>query len=273
METKETYENRVVLFLDILGFKHILSKTTTIEKSEEKDAPEKISELYRVLYEMTDEISQSSNNSSKVITQFSDSIVVSFEENEPEEIFILFEEIQKLIVKLINSKIICRGAISYGKLIHTKEIIFGPALVDAYETESKAAMYPRVILDRSIVEIGRKSNRFKEKNIKDLPDGILEHLLTIYLEKDTDEKYYIDYFSAIVKSYDDVSQISKHLESLKKIILDGLKFKSPDLKVKYGWMKNKYNKMVDELLNREAILAIMDKPEKRKLINKLKKLK
>jgi hypothetical protein len=272
LELKETYENRVVLFLDILGFKNILSKT--VDKSGDKDVPEKILALYKVLYEMTDDISVRTSNTTKVITQFSDSIVVSFEEDEPEEIFLLFEEIQKLIIKLVSSLIICRGAISYGKLIHTEEIIFGPALVDAYETESKAAMYPRVILDKSIADIGKKSNKYKGKEIQSASKDVLDYLSTVNLEKDTDEKYYIDYFTSIIRTYDDIDKVKNHIESLKKIILDGQKFKSPDLKVKYGWMKNKYNRMIDDI-SKFGIgeLKIIKNKELNNYLSKLNRLK
>ena len=56
-------------------------------------------------------------------------------------------------MRLISNDILCRGAVTYGKLIHTKEMIFGPALVQAYETESKAALYPRIILSEDLINM------------------------------------------------------------------------------------------------------------------------
>ena len=237
------YENRVVLFLDILGFKSIIDKTCN---SSGEDIPENINELYNVLNSMTEDFVINEKRTSKIVTQFSDSIVISFKEDEKEGIFILFEEIQNLIVKLLSKRIICRGAISYGKLIHNKDMIFGPALVDAYETETKAAMYPRVILDKSIVDIGRKYRSYKGKMFDDkTANNVLEYLTTQNLSKDTDEKYYIDYFASVVRNNNNSELIKNHIENLRTIIIFGLKHKSPDLKVKYGWMKNKYNVMLD----------------------------
>jgi len=240
----KNYENRVVLFLDILGFKNIIDKT--YNSSTDDDIPTNIFELYDVLLSMTNDFVTNNKKTSKVVTQFSDSIVISFKEDENEGIFILFDEIQNLIIKLLSKKIICRGAISYGKLIHTKDIIFGPALVDAYETETKAAMYPRVILDKSIIDIGKKYHSYRGKKFdNETVNNILEYLTTENLQKDTDEKYYIDYFISVVRNKNEIQLIKNHIENLRLIIINGLKYKSPDLKVKYGWMKNKYNVMVD----------------------------
>ena len=61
------------------------------------------------------------------------------------------------------------------------------------------------------------------------------------------EKHYIDYFNTIFYQSEDVEQLELYLKNLRKITTDGLKFKSPDLKVKYGWLKNKYNRMIKEL--------------------------
>jgi hypothetical protein len=96
------YEKRVTVFLDILGFKQLI-KSTEIK---EEDVEENFSK-------------------SKRITHFSDSIVISFNENEESEIFYTLSEIQNLIINLIYKGIICRGGIAYGKLIHNEKMIFG----------------------------------------------------------------------------------------------------------------------------------------------------
>ena len=243
------YETRVVLFLDILGFKDIISKTV----NKGKDVSKKIQELYDVIDVMTDDFT-TSDKSTKVITQFSDSIVISFKEEEEEAIILLFEEIQSLIVKLILKNIICRGAISYGKLIHNDKIIFGPALNDAYETETKAAMYPRVILDRSIVDIAIKYLKSYKGEPIDLSNdfsrfglpSLAETLVTHNLQKDTDEKFYIDYFFSVILNYkNEPERLKSYLSQLSSIIVKGQQSEKPDIKVKYGWMKNKYNSMIE----------------------------
>ncbi len=36
-----------------------------------------------------------------------------------------------------------------GKLYHKNRVVFGPALVDAFELESKVAKFPRILISRS----------------------------------------------------------------------------------------------------------------------------
>jgi len=234
------YENRVVLFLDILGFQKIIEDTI----SKGIDRAEHIEKLYETLRLIREEVSQMKSGTSRVVTQFSDTVVVSFQENDTKEITIFFQSILTLVMKLISREIICRGAISYGKLIHTNDCVFGPALNDAYLTESSAALYPRIILDKSIVDT-LKAN-YKDK----IPDMLsvmrMESKVNAFLEIDTDDKLYLDYFTGALSMPKDKT-ILDYFVTLRKIISNGQRYTSPSIKIKYGWMKNKYNKFFDDL--------------------------
>jgi len=226
------YENRIVLFIDILGFRSIIKQT--IDQFD-NDIENKITSLYETLIIVSKAISLTNYKKSKIVTQFSDLLVISFLAEDKSLIFELLEDIKDLIVLLVDRGIIFRGAISYGKLIHDDEIIFGPALIHAYYTESTAALYPRVILDKSLIMIGEIEDfAFDGRNIE--ADYIYK-----FIRKDTDEKFYIDYFDSALFSAKDANE---YLNNLKSIIEDGLKSTSPSLEVKYGWMQNKFNNMI-----------------------------
>lgn len=265
------YEDRFVLFLDILGFKSIIDKT--IEKDiENKQA---IETLYNNLDEIRSFLIQRlkehksliyKDNKSVQVTQFSDSIIISFESDKNATLLILIRTIQELLIKLVNNGLLCRGAISFGKLIHNDKIIFGPALNDAYETETKAAIYPRIVLDKSIIALG-KSSKLKASQFGEREEVILE-----FLAKDSDEKYYIDYFSKSVYDYEYVTNIQNYLTNLRTIIVNGSRFTKPDLKVKYGWMKNKYNVLLEILQSEKKIIDISKEKGLFEYINKLSKL-
>lgn len=260
------YENRIVLFLDILGFKAIIDKTVIKDKDKTTD----IENLYKnltliksLLIEtlkkdkikvrpMMDEAKNTVKNFSLKVTQFSDSIIISFLNDNNETLLKLIRAIQELIINLANEGLICRGAISYGKLIHDDKLIFGPALNDAYETETRAAIYPRIIMDKSIIELGNiGSLKIFDKSRKTKKDLILN-----YLKQDTDDKYYVDYFPTDIGSYKYMTNIKIYLFNLRLIIINGLRSQKPDLKIKYGWMKNKYNKMLNELKSENKIYEI-----------------
>lgn len=257
------YDSRIVLFLDILGFrKHVLDTTEKDKETNEfVDIEEKITALYETLSKMG-EIAGVNGNQEKInVTQFSDSIVISFLDRSPSKASTVFEIILKIIVHLVGKQIICRGALSYGKFIHDSQILFGPALVDAYETESKAAMYPRVIMDRKIYDFSRMYHDKKTGTFV-IPEGISD-----YLKLDLDGKYYIDYFTAARRVIQDDNNLIAYYKTLREIIIQGRKFEQPDLKVKYGWLKMKYNKFLRNITSENMSPKVFD------YLNKLKQLK
>lgn len=254
------YENRVTAFIDILGFKDLLSGT--VQKGE--DNPEKIQEIfdaYKSIREVWDldksetSFSKDIPKDSKRISTFSDCLVISFKADEKSEIFSTLIEIKWMIMRLIYRGILCRGAVTYGKLIHTDEVLFGPALAEAYILESKAALYPRVILDRDIIELAGKATH--SGNTTEEEKNYVESLL----EKDSDGMYYIDYFSKAQSElndpeYDLPEYMAKIGEKIRKGLMGSSSVYKADLKVKYRWMKERYNKMIDDAQNPDFIITL-----------------
>ena len=261
------YEDRIVLFLDILGFKKIIEET--LEKDIE--VVTKTTHLAESLMEMTKNAIRGSNKTSRVVSQFSDSIVISFLEDDITELKNLFSIINQLVAKLLAQGYYCRGAISYGKLYHKNNIVFGPALVDAYETESQAALYPRIILDHSIVELMKFNYSLKLNH--EYRKILFEEDVKLYLSIDSDDKFYINYFTGAMLFFEG-EKLSEIYSSLRKDIINGLRFKSPSIKIKYGWMKNKFNKIPKLLININNNEDIFQKrPDIEKLFNEFKPIK
>jgi hypothetical protein len=59
----------------------------------------------------------------------------------------VFEILKRIQIKLIGYEILLRGGIVVGKLLHENNIMFGPAFNQAYDLESKSALYPRIVID------------------------------------------------------------------------------------------------------------------------------
>ncbi len=257
------YENRVTVYIDILGFKDILS--TTVDK-DGKDISENINKIisaYTAIRDVWDLDDTSLLNKipskSKKITTFSDCLVISFKTDEESEVFHTLVEIQWMLMRLITRGILCRGAITYGKLIHTDEFLFGPALAEAYILESKAALYPRIILHEDLIEFAGNTNRFHK-------DSELEkEFIKKILEKDSDGMYFIDYFASAESELDSHYDFPEYLYIIGKTVREGLEkynntFKA-DIKVKYQWMKEKYNNIVDATHNKKFIKSLKDNGE------------
>lgn len=254
------YENRVTVYIDILGFKDILSKTVDNDGEDITENIDKIISAYGAIRDVWDLDDTSKLNKlpskSKKVTTFSDCLVISFKTNEESEIFHTLVEIQWMLMRLITRGILCRGAITYGKLIHTDEFLFGPALAEAYILESKAALYPRIILHEDLIEFAGNTNRFHKDSEMEK-----EYIKKI-LEKDSDGMYFIDYFASAESELDSHYDFPEYLDIIGTIVREGLEksdniFKS-DIKVKYQWMKERYNNIVDAA-------------QKKKFIKRLKK--
>ena len=54
--------------------------------------------------------------------------------------------VQALGANLLAQGILCRGAVVKGLAYHRDRVLFGPAVIEAYELESRGARYPRIIV-------------------------------------------------------------------------------------------------------------------------------
>src|SRR5690606_18352277 len=125
------YQDRVVVFIDILGFKELLNETVDKEGNDNTEGINKLTQAYKSIRDVWDLDKVTSNSKilkktliqSKQISIFSDCIVISFPAKEKSEIFYTLLEVKWMILRLISQGILCRGAISYGKLLHNSKYI------------------------------------------------------------------------------------------------------------------------------------------------------
>jgi len=190
------YTDRIILFMDLLGFREIVNKTaehpdflndiyevlhsiTSVPISAEafnifdyelrprkpkNDLPHQ--ELLMTVYNSSKEISDWTDEqalerkamSSLAVTHFSDSLVVSADITDEISVSGLIELAAKVNYRLWREhNILTRGGITVGKLIHEESgALVGPAMVRAYEIESTLAVYPRILIDQSCVALINK---------------------------------------------------------------------------------------------------------------------
>lgn len=230
------YEDRIVAFIDVLGFHSLVNDTVDAKGNDDPRKIQNIYDAYEVIQENWRGSSSEQATSSKRTTVFSDCIVVSVAEHESSQIFWTLLEIKHLIMSLIYHGILVRGAVVRGKLIHERNVVFGPALVEAYTLESKAALYPRIILDRDLVVAAgkrRSGHHTKKEEIS---------YVQSLLEKDSDGMYYVDYFFKAENELDEPAYgFPDYIARLGEIIRKGLMGSNhpsnADLKVKYTWMR------------------------------------
>jgi len=250
--TKYKYEDRIVAFVDILGFRDILTKTVDKDGNDIQSQIDLITDAYNSIRDVWDldddkyenypalkEAHEEIKTKSKKITIFSDSIVISFLQKERSEIFYTLLELKWMIMRLVSKGILCRGALSYGKMIHNDKFLFGPALVEAYLTESKAALYPRIIVSRELIQMAGTYRSSQHD-----PKTEIEYVKKL-LKEDTDGMFYIDYFLGAQSELDDPeNDFPSYVNDVSDVVRKGVRSTRPDVKIKYMWMRDKINKVI-----------------------------
>lgn len=220
------YEDRIVCFLDILGFKGYVEAS----QIEGRDNEEKIEEIASMLSSIRESLAPLKRQHE--VTQFSDSVVISFLVETDSGVFDVLHELLLLQITLAQQGYLCRGGVARGKLIHTSQMLFGPAIIEAYALESEVAVYPRVILSLDIVNAGVAAHE-----IRHAPAHEQERILSL-LKKDVDGMYYIDYIEHPGLGNPELG-CPYYLSCLRCILAKGLNASRIQTKIKYKWLREK----------------------------------
>lgn len=250
------YEERLVAFMDILGFKEIVKQSA-------KD-PSKVELIYSVLnylknWEIPEkwdlklvEIEEDAQKrgvenfdirGKTNSTSFSDSIVVSvkIDNNVNEMASTLIVNLANIGAILFEQGILIRGGLTIGNIIHKENgTVFGQGLIDAYKLESNNAKYPRIILSDKLISklnypINTKRNRYPYHQYVDrFDDGCVGfHQMQYYQVMESWEEMTVD-------------KLTTSLDKIRKVIIKGLdeSFEKPDVFEKFKWLKEQYHKLI-----------------------------
>jgi len=224
------YEQRIILFLDFLAFKEIVAGTV----GNAKNLDTLLGAVDR-LYEIGDD--DKDMYASLRATTFSDSVVLSYEVRERSAVFSLLLDIAFAVIDLALRGFLVRGAVTIGELVHTKKYLVGPAMVKAYEMESREAKFPRVILDPRLLDIAQKAHAEHHD-----PEDEAEYVRR-FMREDSDGKHFIDYISwdAVVhRTGADDDEYPGYLGELSKLLRRGLNHSDPRVIEKYLWVHDQY---------------------------------
>lgn len=244
------YEERYCLFLDILGFKDIVEQSAQPD-TKVKSANHPIGGVYFSLKKIASSLKYKAavvgahgvmKPSSRVVTQFSDSVVVSYKVDEADGLAAMLYDVLHLQMKLIQRGLLIRGAITKGALHHDQDFVFGPALNEAAELE-KVAMYPRVIVDRDLLKNAgisvatvTNSGKSAERSVGSL------------VACDLDGMFYVDYFYLHPEDFnDDWGSLCEYLIKLREVVKGLSQKRQPGLKLKHSWLRQKFNEIASNV--------------------------
>lgn len=178
------YTSRYIAFLDILGFKDLILRSTgnapnvTVDEIRSiLDVPKPAGEEQIVLGRIGD-ISKSCHR----LTAFSDSVIITTDETE-QGLMHLLQHVEKIGFRLARLGTLYRGGIANGLVYHGGHQVFGPAVIEAIEIE-KQAVFPRVVLSVPVVNAGRSaaepvSTIFRRCTRTDIDGVVFVHYLRV----------------------------------------------------------------------------------------------
>lgn len=214
----------LIAYIDLLGTKEY------IDKGEDDEIFSLIYEAFTIATKFVE--SKSWGFDDLKLKIFSDNILVAIK-CEKKELADAFENISAFLIMLFSMFVMrgvfFRGGITYGKLAIDDTIVWGKGLVEAVQLEEKIAIYPRIVLSSSLVELLKS---FLQKN---------ENFEKVYsCFTDCDGCAYLDYF------YYGKESNGKMLDTSNKFTDEKLSVtKNPRVVQKYLWHKN-YLKLVEE---------------------------
>ncbi|MBU6339118.1 MAG: hypothetical protein KGQ36_04000 [Rickettsiales bacterium] len=234
------YETRLVAFLDILGWR------SAIEESSSNTILAQNLGIALTIFpgmKQQNEFTKGWFEYDPQISHFSDSIVISvkFDRN---GIDYLLRSLGWVVDFFLEKGLLVRGGISCGLLTHKENMVYGPALIKAYDLErNKDNWAPRIVLDEELVSlIG--------KNIPmvDLNNNLLGYIKDWRIDAE-DGKTFFDFLPHPSLKGEFFSVYERTLTITKNMIQENIeKFKNKkNILRKYQWLAQYLNTVIEEL--------------------------
>ena len=228
------YSQKYILFADVLGFSKYIDSTVDDNRTSELRIRTFANLILFLKGQYGIPIEDDTENDVSIkalrrkkylenvsITQFSDSFIIS-RETDANNIMELLLDACYIWLWGTYFGFLFRGAITFGKIVHNNDFVFGPGFIHAYNLENKKAKYPRIIIDDAIID-----------------NFLVNDKCTPLIKKDDDGLYYIDTFSGMDFIHRNKSSTENRLKGIHKLISNGLKDDDELIKQKYIWLQNK----------------------------------
>jgi hypothetical protein len=177
------FQNRYVAFVDILGFRSI------IERMREEPRPFRtIRDTLKIVARQATTLNKYRSEFNKQrrarlskggvsfvgdmhleMTVFSDSFVIS----DTSPAWHVLAAVQAVASRFLEEGILTRGGVVRGAAYHRGQVLFGPAINEAYQLETEVARYPRIVVAPDVVQAawGYHSGLCREKLFVEDADG------------------------------------------------------------------------------------------------------
>ena len=144
------YDDRYCAYVDVLGFSGLIAKITHSRTAEQKAHHfGTVYRLLRTVHAPPIHPDQFFNLADIKAQSISDAVAISSKVG-GHSLLLLLDLLERFSLNVLSAGFFMRGAVVRGALYHDKEVVFGDALIRAYNLESTVARYPRIIIERTI---------------------------------------------------------------------------------------------------------------------------
>lgn len=258
------FRQSVVAYIDLLGFKDLITKNSGTKLREGLELLKKIRYFvgdYTEYHER--DIGHCDLSKYKLrttppcditfyrpaVSTFSDSIVISYPYGEQTNsqlslggvLNLLYQLINKIAVLALDLGILIRGAITTGLFYHHDNIVLGNPLISAHELESKTAIYPRVVMDKELIQEITDLKNIKTRKIP----SIIEDFDGIHIYNYVNTLLLLDNRDCDTK--DRITLYNKRLINYQKCIDDNLEKNSSNsyIYAKWKYLDNYFSIMLE----------------------------
>ena len=141
---------RYFAFLDLLGYKELIKADL---KSGIPDLRDRLTASFGSLAHV--------NEADVSIQGISDSIFLTLNTDTLGFEFFV-EVVRDLQLAFIKNGLLLRGGISFNQHFQNGKVTYSPALVDAYELETKSAFFPRIVIHQAVIAKLGNENKLEE---------------------------------------------------------------------------------------------------------------
>lgn len=252
VEEGDGYEDCIVSFIDILGFKELLKRPASevmrilkilrhFATPREQTKPRRMKEMRLMSRAFAESVSDAVVRIRVYETQYRDGA--------------FFYEMLDLLhaqIDCVNSGVLIRAGVTVGRAhvgANGEGPVFGEAMARAYRIESDEAVFPRIVIDEaayqaflSDVRLQSEDNDFDEE--RKHVDGLLK--------VGEDGTRFIDYLRGASKEANDMAEYYTFLDRHAQLIRNGLSTTDGRTRRKYVWLARYHNDVLNELLGRPS---------------------
>jgi hypothetical protein len=225
----------IVAFIDVLGFSHIATSSPSVEHSQRI-----LDKIAAAIDDSRDFVRAAIPNGDLALGRrwatkfFSDNLAFGYpfdgDESDVSAAWFIIRAAQRYQLRMTMNGFFVRGALTVGPVCLTEEIIFGSALIECYQLESKASIVPRIVLAEPIQQLVTKPDHASSLPAADANQAIC---------RDVDGMWFVNYLDA---AQSDRGVQWDYIERHKQSILQSLSSTTRhDVLPKFGWACRYHN--------------------------------